>query len=269
VVPGAVTQDIKDMISAMGAVDVGVARLNQGFVYSHVGRGPELWGQPITNSHRYVIAFSLEMDYRCVEAAPQLDITEETARIYLVGAKIAVKVAEYIRGLGYPARGHISGSNYQMMLPAVGYDTGLGELGRHGYLISPRYGSRIRLGAVTTDIPLVVDERIEFGVQDFCAECMKCADNCPVGAISKGDKENIRGVEKWQLNMETCYQYWRTLGTDCGLCMKVCPFSHPPTLVHNMVRAGIKRSSFARTVSVWGDDLFYGKRVYFQRYNHE
>ncbi len=253
------TRDIKEMVLRMGAVEVGVGKLNQGYVYSHVGRGPEPWGDEIVNDHRFAVVFSLEMDYGCVEAAPQLDITEETARNYLLGAQIAVKVAKYIRGLGYPARGHISGSNYQVMLPAVANDAGLGELGRHGYLISPKYGSRIRLGAVTTDLPLIADNPAVFGVQDFCTRCMKCAVNCPSGAITKGTKEKIRGVEKWQLNIEGCYRYWKTVGTDCGLCMKVCPFSHPQTLTHNLVRLGIRRSSFARTVSVWGDDLFYGK----------
>jgi hypothetical protein len=43
--------------------------------------------------------------------------------------------------------------------------------------------------------------------------------------------------------------------------MKVCPFSHPPTLLHNLVRAGIRRSAFARRVSLWADDLFYGRKA--------
>jgi ferredoxin len=71
----------------------------------------------------------------------------------------------------------------------------------------------------------------------------------------------VRGVEKWQLDIEKCYHYWRVIGTDCGLCMKVCPFSHPDNLIHNILRAGIKRSSFARSVSLLGDGLFYGKEV--------
>jgi hypothetical protein len=61
--------------------------------------------------------------------------------------------------------------------------------------------------------------------------------------------------------MEQCLRYWRLAGTDCGICMRVCPYSHPPTLVHNLVRLGIKRSAFARTLSVWADDLFYGRRT--------
>jgi ferredoxin/uncharacterized membrane protein len=256
----AITASVKRMMRILGADEVGVAKLNPMFVYSHVGRGPEPWGQETENNHKFVIAFTVEMDYERVETAPCLPTVLESAEKYLEAAQISVAVARYIRALGYPARAHISDSNYQIMLPPVARDAGLGELGRHGYLISPKFGSRIRLGAVTTDLPLVSDRPISFGVRDFCDKCLKCAVNCPPAAIEKGTTTDVRGAHKWPLEIMKCLHYWRVAGTDCGLCMKVCPFSHPSTLVHNLVRAGIKRSAFARTVSVWGDDLLYGRR---------
>lgn len=256
------TDFVKQKLIELGADEVGIAELNPMYVYSHVGRGPHTWGEPITNNHRFVIAFTLEMRYDPVQTAPTLPITEETAHRYLRAARISVELADMIRNLGYPARAHISGSNYQVILPAVAYDAGLGELGRLGYLISPKFGARIRLGAVTTDLPLMTDQPISFGVQDFCARCRKCSTNCPPGAIPLSRTSNIRGVSKWPLNAEQCLYYWRVLGTDCGICMKVCPFSHPPTFVHNLVRAGIRRSSFARWVSVWADDFLYGAKTY-------
>ena len=259
--PDRITPEIKKYVLQLGADEVGVARLNPMFVYSHVGRGPEPWGTSIDNRHRYAIVFSLEMAYRSVRKAPEMPIVDESARQYLRAAQISVSLAAYIRNLGYPARAHISDSNYQIILPAVAHDAGLGELGRLGYLISPRFGARIRLGAVTTDLPLVNDRPIAFGVQDFCRRCLKCAVNCPPRAIPEGAATVVRGVRKWQLDVERCLHYWRVVGTDCGLCMKVCPFSHPPTIVHDLIRAGIKRSSLARTVSVWGDDLLYGRKI--------
>jgi reductive dehalogenase len=254
------SRTIKQMALHLGADVVGIARLNPYYVYSHVGRGPEPWGAEIKNDHPYAVAFAVEMDYGKVEEAPGIGISEETARQYAQVQRISIVLAEFIRQLGYPARAHIPGSNYQIMLPPVAYDAGLGEIGRLGYLISPRFGARIRLGGVTTGIPLEPDRSIRFGVQDFCEKCKKCALNCPPGAIPYGSKTEVRGIEKWQLGIERCYHYWRVIGTDCGLCMKVCPFSHPDRLVHNILRQGIKRSSFARSFSVFGDDLFYGKK---------
>ncbi|MFP4529302.1 MAG: reductive dehalogenase [Candidatus Kapaibacterium sp.] len=251
---------IKLIAQELGAAEVGIARTNMRWAYSNVGRGPEEWGSPIDFVHDYVVAFSLEMKYEKVEEAPYIGITEETARGYHEVQKISIALAEFIRELGYGARAQIPGSNYQLILPAVAWEAGLGELGRHGYLISPRLGSRIRLGAITTNLPLTIDKPISFGVQEFCEICKKCADNCPSGSIPLGPKTNIRGVMKWQMNMESCFKYWRIIGTDCGLCMKVCPFSHPDTITHKLIKYGIARSSFARKISAFGDDLFYGKR---------
>ncbi len=255
------TRQIKTLTRHLGAIEVGIAPLNQRYVYSHVGRGPEIWGSEIHLPHKYVICFTVEMGYENVEQAPKLPITEETAKGYLDASVISNNLAHFIRDLGFPARAHISGSNYQLMLPATAYDAGLGELGRHGYLIVPKLGSRIRLGAVTTDLPLDIDRPINFGVQDFCDRCKRCATNCPSASIPMGEPEEVRGVEKWPIEVESCMIYWRGIGTDCGLCMKVCPFSHPSSLVHDLVRAGIRRSSFARRISVIGEDLFYGKRA--------
>jgi len=252
---------IKNLTVDLGAVEVGVTELNPMWVYSHVGRGPEKWGAPVENNHKYAIAFTVEMDYWNVAAAPDLPITEESATSYLYGANISIALASYIRSLGWPARAHMAGSNYQIMMPPVAHDAGLGELGRMGYLISPELGARVRLGAVTTDIPLLTDKPISFGVQEFCEKCLKCAKNCPSEAIPLGGKTDVRGVMKWQLDIEKCLHYWRMVGTDCGLCMKVCPYSHPSAVVHNIARAGIKRSAFARQISAWGDDLFYGRKA--------
>ncbi len=259
VIPERLTAEIKRLVLRLGAAEAGVARLNKMFVYSHVGRGPEPWGRPIELSHRYAIVFALEMDYGRVQRAPDLPITEESALQYLRAANISISLARYLRSLGYPARAHISDSNYQIMLPPVAQDAGLGELSRMGYLLSRRFGPRVRLGAVTTDVPLVPDAPMAFGVQDFCARCFKCAVNCPSSAIPRGDPTIIRGVRKWQLDIERCLWYWRVAGTDCGLCMKVCPYGHPPTFVHNVVRRAAGRSAFAQRISIWGDDLFYGR----------
>ncbi len=257
----AATADIKALALHLGAAEVGIARLDPAFVYSHVGRGPEPWGSPIRNEHHFAVVFSLPMDYAHVEAAPRLAITEESAREYLQGAVVSITLAAHIRGLGWPARAHIAGSNYQIMLPPVAVDAGLGELGRFGYLISRRLGARVRLGAVTTDLPLVPDVPVRCGVQEFCEICRRCAENCPSGSIPGGPRSVIRGIAKWPLEVESCLAYWRWLGTDCGICMRVCPFSHPRALVHDLVRAGIARSAFARRIALLGEDLFYGRRL--------
>lgn len=251
---------VKRLSRYLGADLCGVAGLDQAFVYSHVGRGPEAYGQAIDQSHKYAIAFSVEMDEPMVSAAPQVPVIVETANKYVEAAKISIILAGFIRRLGYPARAHIAGSNYQAVLPPIAWQAGLGELGRLGFLITWTHGPRARLGLVTTDLPLDVDKPRIQGIQNFCEKCCKCAENCPSQAIPLGKKEEANGVRKWVLDREACYRFWRQAGTDCAICMSVCPYSKTDTLFHRFIRNMSSTSSFAQTLSILGDDLFYGRR---------
>jgi reductive dehalogenase len=254
------TAAIKELALSHGALAAGVTQLRPYHVYTHVGRGTGAYGEPVELDHRWALAFSVEMDHRRVSHAPGAPVVEESARQYVEGAKIALILASWIRRLGYPARAHTDG-NYRVIAPLVAKDAGLGEIGRMGLLMTPRLGPRVRLGVVTTDLPLVADPPgDDLSVIDFCAVCRKCATNCPVGAISKGDRTSVDDGLRWAIDSETCYRYWNLIGTDCASCMRVCPYSHPDSPAHNLVRFAIRRSASARRVMLWLDDAFYGKK---------
>ena len=89
---------------------------------------------------------------------------------------------------------------------------------------------------------------------------MSAVDASPSKAISFDDRQEIDGVYRWQINSEACFTYWCTIGTDCARCMSVCPYSHPDNTLHNLVRAGLKRSGTARQVALKLDDFFYGRQ---------
>ena len=63
-----------------------------------------------------------------------------------------------------------------------------------------------------------------------------------------------------KLDAGSCINYWRQIGTDCSVCMRVCPFSHARTWPHRIVVALVMRNALARHLFNWMDDLFYGKR---------
>ncbi|MBS1253235.1 MAG: 3-chloro-4-hydroxyphenylacetate reductive dehalogenase [Anaerolineales bacterium] len=256
---GAMSRRLKGMARYYGAVLAGIAPLNPAHVYSHVGRGAGTYGEEIKLDHPYALAFAVEMDHFMVNQAPGTPTVVETAKQYLEAGKIAIVIAHYIRSLGYSARAHVDG-NYRVILPPIAADAGLGEVGRMGILMSPEYGARMRLGAVTTDMPLVPDKPAPHGIVDFCERCLKCADNCPSGAITRGERAVLHGAEKWVLDADRCYEFWRRVGTDCAICMKVCPYSKPGTFIHNVIRFAAERSVIARRVSIWADDVFYTRR---------
>ena len=259
--PEAWTRILKDYARSYGAVDAGVTELQPYHVYTNVGRGTGVYGERVRLEHRWALAFTVEMDHGRIRQAPAAPVVEESARQYVEGAKIALILASLIRRLGYPARAHIDG-NYRVIAPLVARDAGLGELGRMGLLMTPRLGPRVRLGVVTTDIPLLADEPGDDpSVIDFCSICRKCATNCPVGAISSGDRTPIGDGSRWAIDSETCFRYWNVIGTDCATCISVCPYSHPDNGAHNLIRWAIGRSAAARQAMLWLDDVFYGRKV--------
>lgn len=257
--PDAITRYIKGWIQKLGAVSVGVTELRDYHKYSVIGRGPQ-YGRPVDLNHDYAIALTVEMTKEMVDRAPLGPKPMESAQQYVDSGVIAVQVAQFIRFLGYNARAHIDG-NYRVVCPLVARDAGLGEIGRMGLLMTPDLGPRVRIAVVTTDLPLVVDERVaDHATVDFCTHCKKCAEVCPGEAISFGDRKDINGVRRWQINQEACFTFWCEVGTDCARCVSACPYSHPDNTLHRLVRFGVRRNALFRRLAIKGDDLFYGRR---------
>jgi len=257
-----ITEFIKKWSLKLGAKDCGVTELQDYHLYTTGGRG-ERYGKPVLNNHKYAIAFTTEMNKRMIQSAPTGSIVMESAQQYLDSGTVAIQVAKFIRNLGYSARAHIDGS-YQVVCPLVARDAGLGEIGRMGLLMTPRLGPRVRISVVTTDLPLLIDNRKpDYSATDFCRMCKKCAVACPSKAISFEDKKDIDSVKRWQINSEACYTLWCTFGTDCGRCIAVCPYSHPDNLFHNIIRFGIRNSKIFRWFAVKMDDAIYSKKPVF------
>jgi reductive dehalogenase len=238
---------------------VGITELRDYHKYTTVGRGPQ-YGEPVRLNHEYAIALTVEMAKEMIDRAPRGPTVMESAQQYMVSGAIAVQLAQFIRNLGWPARAHIDG-NYRVVCPLVARDAGLGEIGRMGLLMTPRLGPRVRLGVVTTDLPLMPDRREpEHSVLDFCSICEKCADVCPSQAIPRGARSELDGVLRWQIDSEACFTYWCRIGTDCARCVSACPYSHPDNPMHSVVRLAIRNSAVARRVALAADDFIYGRR---------
>jgi reductive dehalogenase len=259
-VPADITRFLKVWLRKMGAHSVGVTRVRDYHLYTHVGRGSD-YGKAVTLDHPYALALTVEMDREMVDRAPGAPTAMESALQYLRSGVMAVQVADLIRRLGYRARAHIDG-NYRVICPLVAQDAGLGVLGRMGLLMTPRLGPRVRIAVITTDLPLEVDDPAsDPATVDFCLRCRKCADACPSQAISLAPPENdADGVRRWKIDSESCFTFWTKVGTDCARCMAVCPYSHPDNGLHAVVRWGIRRNTLFRRGAVWMDDLIYGRR---------
>jgi reductive dehalogenase len=207
----------------------------------------------------YAIVMTHEMNHTHVHSGPHTPTAAETGLQYANGSYISTILAHWISGLGYTGIAEHT-SHYDAVLPPLAVQAGLGEIGRNGYLITPNLGSRVRLSAVLTDLPLVVDDPIDIGVEEFCENCMKCAHTCPSNSIPTDEKKEYQGTMRWKLEIETCSAYWNQVGTDCAICMGICPFSRPDTPLHTVIRWLVKRSWLAPKVFPLMDDLLYGKK---------
>lgn len=261
--PGEASARIKGYTRQLGACMVGIAKINPLWVYSHRGEifheNWEDWGAQINVDHDFAIVFAEEMSFDMVGTAPHTPTTLESMNNYARGAYISSQLASFIANLGYSATAnHLR--HYDTLLVPLAVDAGLGEMGRLGYLLTRKYGARIRLSAVTTNLPLVPDKPVDIGVEDFCRICKKCANCCPSNSIPTDDDQTVvNGTLRWKLNAETCFDYWGKVGTDCNVCMRVCPWSHADTFPHRLIKFMVTRNRHARRMFNLMDDVFYGK----------
>lgn len=259
---------IKEVAKFFGAHLVGICALEPWMVYSHKGLRIDArknrFGEPIELHHRFAISLGHEMDYERLRYSPSFIDGAEVGAGYLESAKIATALACYIRELGYPATAHFHVAERVLHVP-IAIKAGLGELARNNCLITREFGPRLRLATVTTDLPLVVDQPVAFGVQDFCTLCDKCAKLCPSQSIAKGDKVTERGYSHWLANNDTCITYWNAnpdKWNDCARCITVCPWNKPDRWWFRLaVRLAAKGDPWRRLL-LWLDNRIFDKKFH-------
>lgn len=162
---------------------------------------------------------------------------------YARGTRASFAVANWIRAQGYHAKAYPGPSAEALLLIPPAIESGLGELGKHGSIISRQFGAGVRLAGVTTTMPLVSTKPDVFGADAFCTSCQICTNACPPGAISD-KKQMVRGVERWYVDFDKCIPYFAE-EASCGICIAVCPWTRP-SVRPNLLAKMAKRLAAAR-----------------------
>jgi len=287
--PGEISEIVKKAARFYGASLAGIADLDERWIYSH--RYTKNFSDPprihapilvddvsapgeledgtlvIPKSMRRVIAMAFEMDEDGVATYISGPGAAATGNGYSRMTFTSACLAEFIRGLGYQA---IPSGNCTALSIPVAIDAGLGEMGRNGLLITPKYGPRVRLAKVITNMPLLPDRPIEFGVTEFCEVCGKCADLCPGEAIAGGkrtlepiDVSNSPGIYRWPVHHPRCHLVWAQSGLDCANCIRVCPFNKPEGWLHEATRwlIGANTHSIDQWMLKLDDASGYGRQA--------
>ncbi len=225
---------IKKISTELGSTLVGITKLNPDWVYSHTHsrRGFEADTPLEVPKHwENAIVVGTPMSWDPMFANPNYGTSNDA---YSRTRIIAYRVVSFIKQLGYAARPHTPGNSYDLMVPPVCIDAGLGEQGRHSIVITPELGCNFRPAVITTNLPLKPDKPIDIGVKDFCSYCKICAEVCPSGAIPMGGEVEIRGYRRFDIDTAKCLNMWNsTLGSmGCRLCIAVCPYTRKANWLH-------------------------------------
>ena len=264
--PEETTARIKQASLMFGAGMVGICKTDQRWVYTenYNRKSEESEAINIPESYRYAIVLIIPMDFELSKTFPSALSGATTGLGYATGMNCVNTLAQFITNLGYNALASLNDTG--MSIP-MAIEAGLGEYGRHGLLITPEYGPNVRIAKVFTDLPLVPDQPLEFGVREFCETCQKCADACPVKAIPKGEPQeeppnisSLKGIRKWTTNAEKCFKFWVGMNTDCAICIRVCPYNKDYSKWWNRLGIRLANSplrSFMLKLDNW---LGFGKR---------
>ncbi len=263
------TAELKRVAKFFGAGDAGVTAFDERWQYTARFSDIEGIEKPAEITRDLgllsVVVITIPMDYELMKTVPSALGSAATGRGYSNDAQVLIALTQYIRGLGYEAFGSLNDT--AMSIPYA-IKAGLGEFGRNGLLISKHHGPRVRIGKVYTNMPLAHDKPISFGVRKFCEICKKCATSCPSKSIPMGapsDKplsiSNLKGVRKWTVDVESCFDFWTKQNSDCAVCIRTCPYNKD--YAHWWHRtARWLAGTWMRRLIYWGDELLgYGKRL--------
>jgi len=225
--PKALSRNVKALAYFMGADAVGICQAPATSFFAD-----DAQGKPYETKYKNAVVFLKRNDQATTMATNGQDmIVDATAqRTYLHLTMISEVVLSYIRMLGFGAdSSDLAHSKNQN--PSLIIASGLAESSRMGIALNPFFGADFKSSAILTDMPLLPDRPIDFGLQEYCSRCGICANQCIGGAISKGSKEIYNGYEKWVFDAEKCVVATanQEKGSNCFVCIMMCPWTRPET----------------------------------------
>jgi len=261
-VPDAAAQatEIKHVARTFGADLVGITDYDERWVYAstYSRREDGMKDHELPPGMTSVIVIAQAMDRDLIRTVPSALSGTATGIGYSQDTVVLLAMAQYIINLGYRA---VASMNDTALAIPYAIKAGLGEYGRHGLLITPEFGPRVRLGKIFTDLPLAHDAPRSFGVRAFCDVCRACSDACPAKAIPAGDpspqrhnRSNLKGVSKWSVDGVKCFKFWANQNSDCSICVRVCPYNRDYSKAHNRWwrrLAGTRLRGLMRRLDAW------------------
>lgn len=226
------TAQIKQAVIELGADLVGIASVAD-------LKGIQTMPGNLLDPYTYVISIAMKLPNSVFlqiqdQPTPNYASTYQTANRML--DEVAFKMANLVESDGYaslpiPASQVLDKCKWYAAIShkAVARVAGLGWQGKNLLLITPEYGSRVRLVSVLTSAPLKADAPMK----NRCGKCMACTEVCPAEAIKGVNTQTHYKTRNEALYFDRCrdkltqeFAQLPDIGAPiCGLCIKVCPFT--------------------------------------------
>jgi epoxyqueuosine reductase QueG len=120
-------------------------------------------------------------------------------------------------------------TNYDSLFPhkTVATRAGLGWIGKSALLVTPEFGSALRISSLLTDAPLITNSSQD---SSLCGSCTACENACPAKTI-RGHLWDISTPRDELFDPVACRKQQRRLQdigiekAQCGKCIEVCPYT--------------------------------------------
>lgn len=218
------SSNIKEFVCSLGADTCGIANIER-FCDAPEGFHPK----DIFPDAKSVIVIGKQNPKGLFSVKTNVPYTLVRNKLFELLDNISFSLTYKLEGEGYTAIPIPAGEPYEfwdaenrhgrgiLSLKHAGQLAGLGRIGKNTLLAGKKYGNRLWLGAVITDMVLEPDTMAE----KLCPEnCRICIEACPKSALDgiTIDQKKCR---------EICASVTEGGGLiySCNICRKVCPFS--------------------------------------------
>ncbi|MEM6345274.1 MAG: tRNA epoxyqueuosine(34) reductase QueG [Bacteroidota bacterium] len=128
--------------------------------------------------------------------------------------------------VGSEVSGRVFVDSAPVMDKAWAKRSGLGWIGKHTNLISPKMGSYFFIGEIILDLALEYDGPIK----DYCGTCTRCIDACPTDALKPYEIDANKCISYLTIELKdamTAEQAQQLEGWayGCDICQEVCPWN--------------------------------------------
>ncbi|MCE5214699.1 MAG: epoxyqueuosine reductase [Methanobacterium sp.] len=200
-------KELLELAKSLGIVKIGYTTLDPELV---------IFEEPL---YPNAIVLTMEMGNDLIKTSPSEKAQEMNDALYAKLATIIYKISDFIRSEGHATQ---VAHPYEDLvnLTKLGQKAGLGWMGKHGLLITPELGPRLKISAILTSIEnLPLKEGADHSwISQYCDRCSKCRIACPENALV--EKIHPDGGKETEFKSELC------LGCQkgCTYCIEECIF---------------------------------------------